>query len=1075
MASTHMEIPLNEDPNQTIEIDIQVQEPNIVLDILKEEHAALRFWQQFAMYHRHNETLYKNILDEAAENMQKYDKYDGDEEKAARVYILTAIAIVYTQLAQKLTVANKKDQANEKASKYFNSAEKEEMLNEATLIARGYFFIVHGKFDKAKRNFNYLLAKEETNYANHIPALLGKACVLFNLGKYSEALDTYRRVLRVHTNCPGSVRAGIGLCLMKLKKYDRALIAFERAREVDPDNTTAIVGCALLQLNKHKEDSLRYGLRLLQTAYNIDKTDPMVALHLSDHFFHKQEYKKAHVLAQHAQRNTSQELVRAEGHYRIGRLMHVQEQHDQARRNYYAATKIYPAYTPAWFGLGEMFLSQGDSHRQQALECFEKVLSQQPESFEALKVLGSMYSRSDNEKKREKAVVYLNKVVKKNPKEGRAWIELGWLLQKTDKKGALDAYSHALDLYVALKKLNPTREIPPEILNNVACLDHQLGNSENALRGYKLALENCRKLKAKSTEDGDQAEMQFNEALSVTVRYNLARLLEETNGVIQAELFGAAKEDNGTWTAKNVYEDILSDYPEYIDCHMRLSCMDRDNGRFNQAKEHLKSAMIYKKDDPRINTLLGNMCMAKREYNPAQKNFASVLERNKDDPYCMLSQGNIWLQWAPLVGDSEKKKKYLGRALEYFRMVLKQDPKNIYAVHGIACVLASQGRLAEAKDIFIQVREAASDSPQPTLNLAHVYYEQKFYVNAIKLYENVLKRFFTSYKDTAQMAHLYSCLAKAYYKATKYKECQQNLAKALILTPQDQTIRYNIGLAQLALGKHILQSGDITMAKVHEAAQLLKEAGAMFEYLSKLQKQRFSQESAAKEHQRANEYLRQLKHHKTDAEKIEARKEKERLAVEQQRKEFLDNLAKEEKLKADQAKAAELEKVERISKFQKEVVEGKDLLKFEAPAPKQTKKQGKRKNREDDDDFLEDDVEDQNDEQPTEEKTKKKKSKKEKAPKPAAKKKKLNRERRGSDSDEDNSKYKSKAIVEDSDDDDGDVGEVEPEGVRGGNVLESDDDDEDNNKDEESDSKAPPPKPPAEVVSEPEGKMDESD
>lgn len=32
-------------------------------------------------------------------------------------------------------------------------------------------------------------------------------------------------------------------------------------------------------------------------------------------------------------------------------------------------------------------------HRQQALECFEKVLSQQPESFEALKVLGSMYSR----------------------------------------------------------------------------------------------------------------------------------------------------------------------------------------------------------------------------------------------------------------------------------------------------------------------------------------------------------------------------------------------------------------------------------------------------------------------------------------------------------------------------------------------------------------------------------------------------------------------------------------------------------------------------------------------------------
>ena len=38
--------------------------------------------------------------------------------------------------------------------------------------------------------------------------------------------------------------------------------------------------------------------------------------------------------------------------------------------------------------------------------------------------------------------------------------------------------------------------------------------------------------------------------------------------------------------------------------------------------------------------------------------------------------------------------------------------------------------------------EATNDVPEPWLNLAHVYYDQCFYVNAIKLYENCLLRFY---------------------------------------------------------------------------------------------------------------------------------------------------------------------------------------------------------------------------------------------------------------------------------------------------------------------------------------------
>ena len=55
---------------------------------------------------------------------------------------------------------------------------------------------------------------------------------------------------------------------------------------------------------------------------------------------------------------------------------------------------------------------------------------------------------------------------------------------------------------------------------------------------------------------------------------------------------------------------------------------------------------------------------------------------------------------------------------------LKGDITNVYAANGIGCVLASQGQIAEAKDVFMLVREASLDIVDPWLNLAHIYVTQ---------------------------------------------------------------------------------------------------------------------------------------------------------------------------------------------------------------------------------------------------------------------------------------------------------------------------------------------------------------
>lgn len=65
--------------------------------------------------------------------------------------------------------------------------------------------------------------------------------------------------------------------------------------------------------------------------------------------------------------------------------------------------------------------------------------------------------------------------------------------------------------------------------------------------------------------------------------------------------------------------------------------------------------------------------------------------------------------------------------------MLSVDPRNIWAAHGIGCVLAHKGFVNEARDVFAQVREATADFPDVWMNIAHIYVEQKQFTAAIQM------------------------------------------------------------------------------------------------------------------------------------------------------------------------------------------------------------------------------------------------------------------------------------------------------------------------------------------------------
>ena len=66
--------------------------------------------------------------------------------------------------------------------------------------------------------------------------------------------------------------------------------------------------------------------------------------------------------------------------------------------------------------------------------------------------------------------------------------------------------------------------------------------------------------------------------------------------------------------------------------------------------------------------------------------------------------GNIWLQTLHNPHkDKERERRHQQRALQMYKKVLRDDPKNIFAANGIGAVLAHQGHVREARDIFAQV------------------------------------------------------------------------------------------------------------------------------------------------------------------------------------------------------------------------------------------------------------------------------------------------------------------------------------------------------------------------------------
>ncbi|XP_061599027.1 RNA polymerase-associated protein CTR9 homolog [Cololabis saira] len=925
MSRGSIEIPLR-DTDEVIELDFdQLPEGDEVISILKQEHTQLHIWIALALeYYKQGKTEDFVKLLEAARIDGNLDYRDHEKDQMT---CLDTLAAYYVQQARKEKNKDAKKELITQATLLYTMADKIIMYDQNHLLGRACFCLLEGdKMDQADAQFHFVLNQS----TNNIPALLGKACISFNKKDYRGALAYYKKALRTNPGCPAEVRLGMGHCFVKLNKLEKARLAFGRALELNSKCVGALVGLAVLELNNKEADSIKNGVQLLSRAYTIDPSNPMVLNHLANHFFFKKDYSKVQHLALHAFHNTEVEAMQAESCYQLARSFHVQEDYDQAFQYYYQATQFAsPTFVLPFFGLGQMYVYRRD--KENAAQCFEKVLKAYPNNYETMKILGSLYATSEDQEKRDIAKGHLKKVTEQYPDDVEAWIELAQILEQTDIQGALSAYGTA----TRILQEKVQADVPPEILNNLGALHFRLGNLGEAKKYFLASLERAK-------AEGEHDEHYYN-AISVTTSYNLARLYEAMCEFHEAE---------------KLYKNILREHPNYVDCYLRLGAMARDKGNFYEASDWFKEALQINQDHPDAWSLIGNLHLAKQEWGPGQKKFERILKQpsTQNDTYSMLALGNVWLQTLHQpTRDREKEKRHQDRALAIYKQVLRNDAKNLYAANGIGAVLAHKGYFREARDVFAQVREATADISDVWLNLAHIYVEQKQYISAVQMYENCLKKFY-KYQNTEVLLYL----ARALFKCGKLQECKQMLLKARHVAPSDTVLMFNVALVLQRLATLVLKDEKSNLKAVLSAVKELELAHRYFSYLSKAgDKMRFDLALAASEARQCSDLLSQAQYHVARARKQDEEEKELRAKQEQERDLLRQQVLKEQEQKRSREAEEQKKLLEQRALF---VEKTKNLLSF-AEGPKETNKEkkkgggggGRRKKGADMDDFVNDD------------------------------------------------------------------------------------------------------------------------
>ncbi|KAH8386264.1 hypothetical protein KR200_001083, partial [Drosophila serrata] len=756
------------------------------------------------------------------------------------------------------------------------------------LVITGYaLMLTPGRAHEADGYFVNALRHVPSN----IPGLIGRACLAYNRQDYIAALGFFKSVLMHQPRGPANVRVGIAHCFLKLGNLDSARRSFELALEHNGKCQNALLGMAILKLNKREKGPIREGINLLCAAHELNTRNPMVLNILASHYYYVRDYYNTQTLAGNSYVLTDIPLLQSQNCFQIARSFHATQQYDQAMDFYTLAVKLAPeGYVLPQFGLAQMNLRRGELGKAKAgLEILLKVM---PNQIDATRLLAKIYLA---EKRMDDVIKLLLKVVESRKTSSIGdydiWLSLALAYEQKQRwKQAIEAYQQAMQIYGGRGD-----QYPIEWLNNVAILQKMAQMPQQAIESIDEALA------LSATKCGDN-----NETNMLTLRFNRGRILEDLH---RCDLAAIA------------YKDLVDEYPNYFDCYLRLGVMAlRQNDKI-MAIDYFKDVLKHDNDNLAARTCLANIYLTLGLTTQAMHSLNVILNQpmqDKVNSYTLVTVGNVCLrsvQRSLATGDNESAKRHQQKALLFFAKSLERAPRNLWAGNGIGAALSIRNRRSAGEAVFKQVVEAGKMChPSAILNLAHMTLELGKYQDAIEVYMQCLEQS-TLFQPSMEIM---LGLAKALYLSGYAAESKMWLLKARHQAPHDPVVMYNLGLAIREDTEQMVEHARGKLLDLVKAEVELEVAYRFFDHLAECEDQtQVPQREAAKQANICQDLLAKLPIELERVRELEVLDgERLRLREELQREE--QEQLQKERLEREQQMAKRREVLDRTKKLLKE-------------------------------------------------------------------------------------------------------------------------------------------------------------
>lgn len=612
-------------------------------------------------------------------------------------------------------------------------------------IARG------GSLRMAKLKFEEALR----NDSSFVLAHLGLAAVYYQEKEWKPSFTEYRIVLETLGNAaPPITRVGLALCSYRLRDTEHAMKCVERALDVNPEDALALLLKIVLFIEKRNITKMAQAVQKLRA---IVPKNAVVVQRVADLAFFKavtqrrcRESAKALKLLIRSVLGHCDTTQAAYATFQEGRLCHAIGDLDEAKRLLADAFSALPQMVACPIHLAKVLYKLGE--KDEAVTLLRDLDARFPAEKEVLELLCRHMA---DQGQHELAMDYARRLTLISPGDASSWLIASWT-NRLNKAQCLTYMKH----YCGLLQKSGVR--PSWALRaNIASLD------------ASAPAEELTKLVAEVANTHEWLTSIAPLPIQIfPIVYNAALKLEQSNLPL----------------ARAYYCLLVKKFPQHREPYLRLHELACEAHHWQQAFEWLALMRTALPNDSLATAYEAKLFSTLGLHNAAAGVLDTAPERKNIE--VALAYASIYLWGAQQ--RSRKATKQLHYAKNRYEWVLKKDPANILAAHGVACCVALASSPLEAHSALERVAELKANEPYVQegidAHLANVKVTTDACQGSIVLLE----------KKENKSAAQYGALTYCYAATDQFDKAIAAVEKGLQAFPNHPPLVYNSALVYFA-------------------------------------------------------------------------------------------------------------------------------------------------------------------------------------------------------------------------------------------------------------------------------------